>query len=122
MVKLLIVDDELPICDILKEFFSKKNYQVFIATTGEEGLSILRKEKPHIILLDIIMPSRSGVEVLKRIKEIDNEVKVIMLTGISNEKVIEQLKEHGASDYVTKPFSLEYLEKEVMPKILKQLI
>ena len=122
MVKLLIVDDELPICDILKEFFSKKNYQVFIATTGEEGLSILRKEKPHIILLDIIMPSRSGVEVLKRIKEIDNEVKVIMLTGISNEKVIQELKKYGASDYVTKPFSLEYLEKEVMPKVLKQLI
>ncbi len=122
MVKLLVIDDELIICDVLKAFFSKQNYQVFIATTGEEGLSILRKEKPHIILLDIIMPGRSGVEVLKRIKEIDEKVKVIMLTGISNEKVIKQAKEHGASDYVTKPLSLEYLEKEVMPKVLKQLI
>jgi DNA-binding response OmpR family regulator len=122
MVKLLVIDDELPICDILKDFFSKKDYQVFIATTVEEGLSIVRKENPHVILLDIIMPGRSGIEALKQIKEIDDKAKVIMLTGISNEKVIKQTMEHGASDYITKPFSLEYLEKEVIPKILKQLI
>ena len=122
MVKLLIIDDDLPTCDLLKEFLSEKDYQVFIATTGEEGLSILRKEKPHIILLDIIMPGRSGIEVLKQIKAIDNKAKVIMLTAIEDEKVIKQVKKHGASDYVIKPFSPSYLEKEVIPKILKQLI
>ena len=122
MVKLLVIDDELPVCDILKDFFSKKDYQVFIATTVEEGLSIVRKEKPHIILLDIIMPGRSGIEALKQIKLIDDKAKIIMLTAISNEKVIKQTMEHGASDYITKPFSLEQLEKDVMPKILKQLL
>ena len=122
MIKILIIDDELPVCDSLKYFFSLKNYQVFIATTVEEGLSIVKEEHPNIILLDIIMPGRSGIEVLKQVKATDDKTKVIMLTGISDEKVIKQAMEHGASDYITKPFSLEHLEKEVMPKILKQLI
>jgi len=122
MVKILIIDDELPVCDSLKQFFTLKKYQVFIATSVEEGLAVAKQEQPNVIFLDIMMPGRSGIEVLKRVKEINDKAKVIMLTGISDEKVIEQAKEHGADDYVTKPFSLDHLENEVMPRILRSLI
>lgn len=122
MVKLLIVDDDLPTCDFLKSFFSNRNYEVFIATDGEKALSIVREKCPNVILLDIKMPPPSGIKVLQRIKEIDKNAKVIMMTGVEEEAVIELTKEYGAIDYITKPFSLEHLENNIMPKILKQLV
>lgn len=122
MVKLLVIDDELAICDVLKEFFGEKGYKVFIATNADEGLSIVKTECPHIVLLDIIMPYRSGIDVLLSIKKINPAIKIIMLTAVNNEIVISQAKEYGASDYIIKPFSLNYLEKEVMPKVLKELV
>lgn len=122
MVKLLIIDDELALCDVLKAFFLKRGYHVFIATSGKEGLTIVEKEQPHIVLLDIIMPGSLGTGVLQAIRKIAPQVKVIMLTGVSNESVIRQAKEHGAVGYVTKPFSLEDLENNVLPMILKQII
>ena len=122
MVKLLIVDDDLPTCDFLKSFFNSRNYEVFIATDGEKALSVVREKRPDIILLDIRMPGPSGIKVLREIKEIDKHVKVIMMIAVEEETVIELAKEYGAIDYITKPFSLERLENNVMPKILKQLI
>lgn len=122
MVKLLVIDDDFSMCDFLKDFFSKRDYQVFIATDGEEGLSIVREQRPNIILLDIILSNQFGLDILQRIKEIDDKAKVIMLTGVGDKGVIKVAKKYGASDYITKPFSLEQLEKDVMPKILKQLL
>ncbi|MBU1852431.1 MAG: response regulator [Candidatus Omnitrophica bacterium] len=123
MVKLLIIDDDLSLCDFFKNFFSKRDYQVFIATDGEKGLSIVRDERPNIILLDmIIMPGQFGLDILQEIKKIDDKAKVIMLTGVGDKGVIELAKMYGASDYITKPFDLEQLEKDVMPKIIRQLL
>jgi len=122
MIKLLIIDDDISLCSFLKNFFSKKDYQVFIAIDGEEGLSIVREHRPNIILLDIIMPDQFGLDVLRQIKKIDDKVKVIMLTSVGDEGVIKVAKKYGASDYITKPFSLEHLEKDVIPKILKELL
>ena len=68
------------------------------------------------------MPGRLGINTLQRIKEIHKKAKIIMMTAVRDEKVVEMCKEYGASDYITKPFSLEDLEKEVMPRILKQLL
>ena len=68
------------------------------------------------------MPGLSGITVLQQIKEIDKNAKVIMMTAVKEEAMIELSREYGAIDYITKPFSLEHLEKDVMPKILKQLL
>lgn len=122
MVKLLIVDDDLPTCDFLERFLRERGYKVFIANNGEKALSIVREQQPNIILLDIKMPGASGITVLKQIKEIDKNAKVIMMTAVKDEAMIELSKDYGASDYMTKPFSLEHLEKDVIPKILKQLL
>ena len=122
MVKLLIVDDDIPTADFLSRYLGKRDYEIFIANDGESALSIVKEKQPNIVLLDIKMPGTSGMTVLQKIKEIDKNAKVIMMTAIKDESMIELAREYGASDYITKPFSLEYLENDVMPRILKQLV
>lgn len=122
MVKLLVVDDDMPTCDFLNKFLSKRDYEVFTAGDGEKALSIIKEKKPNIVLLDIKMPGLSGMIVLQKIKEIDRNIRVIMMTAVKDEAMMELAEQYGASDYITKPFSLEYLEANVMPKILKQLV
>jgi len=69
----------------------------------------------------IIMPTNEfGIDILKQIKEIDDKIKVIIMTGAEDKGVIELAKMCGASDYITKPFDLEKLEKDIIPKIIKQ--
>jgi len=122
MVKLLIVDDDIPTCDFLNRYLGKRDYEVFTANDGESALSIVKEKQPNIVLLDIKMPGLSGITVLQKIKDIDKKSKVIMMTAVKDEEMVKLAMEYGASDYITKPFSLEYLESEVMPKILKQLV
>ncbi len=118
MAKLLVVDDEIEICDFLKSFFIEKGFDVDIACDGNDALKLLDTSRPQVVLLDIRMPGMNGIEVLKKIKEIDSNIKVIMVTGIDSSDVVEEAKEAGASDYIIKPFSLNYLEKNVINKIL----
>ena len=118
MKKILIVDDEQPIRDMLKKFLVKKGYEVFGADNAEDALKIVREEAPHIVLLDIRMPKTDGVEVLKRIKEINKNVGVVMITAVSDTSVAEKCMEQGAFDYITKPISLEYLEECLLAKLL----
>lgn len=121
MIRLLIVDDELPICDFLREFFIKKNYTVFFTAKAKDVMPLVKKERPHIVLLDIKMADISGIEILRRIKENDNGIKVIMLTAVDDEAMIKLAREYGASDYVTKPFTLDRLERDILPKVIKEL-
>ncbi|MBU1853255.1 MAG: response regulator [Candidatus Omnitrophica bacterium] len=122
MHKLLVVDDDIEACDFLKRFFEKKDFQVFVANDGESAVSMVKKKRPDIILLDIKMPGQSGMKVLQEIKEIDKKSKVIMMTGVDEDTVVELAREYGATGYIIKPFSLEYLENDIMPKILEELI
>lgn len=122
MVKLLIVDDDLPTSDYLQNFFSKRDYEVFVANDGKSALTIVKDKRPSIVLLDIRMPGPSGIKVLQQIKEINKNIKVIMMTGVDEKVVINLAMESGAVDYITKPFSLEHLENNVIPKVLKQLL
>jgi two-component system response regulator (stage 0 sporulation protein F) len=122
MVKLLIVDDDLQIADFLRTFFVDRGYNVFVAGDGDKALALVKKEKPHIVLLDIKIPNISGMEVLRQIRDIDKNIKVIMMTGVDDDAMMSLAKEYGAVDYITKPFSLHHLEDNVLPKILKQCI
>ena len=118
MARILIVDDERDICNMLKEFLTDKGHEVHIANSGEEALPIVKKEKPHIVLLDIRMPGMGGIECLRRIKEINKEIGVIMITAVKEERIGKEAMELGAFDYITKPLSLEYLRDVLMVKLL----
>ena len=117
MKKLLVVDDEAEICDFLKTFFEERDFEVQTAHSGKEALEIAGKSKPQVILLDIHMPEMDGMIVLKKIKEQYPGTKVIMVTAIETQEKIEEAMRLGADNYITKPLSLEYLEKDVQEKI-----
>jgi two-component system response regulator (stage 0 sporulation protein F) len=121
--RLLVVDDQIGIVSFLYDFFSRKDYEVLQATNGRSAVLVVRKEHPDIVLLDIKLGwGMNGMEVLKQIKEIAPKTRVIMMTSIADEDIIKQAFDTGADDYVIKPFSLHYLEKVVMMKILSMEI
>lgn len=115
--KLLVVDDEEEICDFLKLFFEDREYQVEVAYDGEKALKLIEQTRPHVVLLDIQMPHMDGLTALKTIKAQYADVKVIMVTALETRERIEVAMRLGADNYITKPLSLEYLEKDVQEKI-----
>lgn len=118
LCKILTVDDEMGIDSFFYEFFTARNYEVFNALGGKEAIELVKREKPRIVLLDINMRGMSGIETLRMIKKIDNGITVIMVTGVKDEDVVKEAREAGADDYITKPLSLEYLEKVVLLKLM----
>ncbi len=117
--KILVVDDQIGIVSFLHDFFVSKDYDVVQATNGKKAIQLVQKEKPDLVLLDIKLGwGRDGIEVLKEIREVSPATKVIMMTSVSDEEIIEEAFRLGAVDYVIKPFSLNYLEKVVMLKVL----
>jgi DNA-binding response OmpR family regulator len=122
MAKVLVVDDEPEAVELLVEFLSSKGYEILTATSGEEALRRVKEDRPHLVLLDIRMPKMSGLEVLKRIREIDPEMGVIMVTAVNEEDVGRQALELGAFDYIVKPLDLKYLERSLWYKITTMLL
>ncbi len=122
MAKVLVVDDEPEAVELLVEFLSSKGYEVLTATSGEEALRRVREDRPHLVLLDIRMPKMSGLDVLRRIREIDAEMGVIMVTAVNEEDVGRQALELGAFDYIVKPLDLKYLERSLWYKITTMLL
>lgn len=110
--KILVVDDESNICELLRLYLTKEGYQVTTANDGEEGLEKFAKTKPDMVLLDVMMPRMDGLEVCRRIRKQGN-TPVIMLTakGETFDKVLGL--ELGADDYIVKPFD----PKEVVARI-----
>ena len=116
-MRLLIVDDEVEICDFLKSFFEERDYEVATASSGQKALEQVEKFKPNVILLDIKMPGMDGTQVLGEVKKKHPRTKVIMVTALETRDKIEECLRLGADNYITKPLSLEYLENDVREKI-----
>lgn len=119
--KLLVVDDEEEICDFLKAFFEERDFEVRTASSGESALEAVAEVKPQVILLDVHMPGMDGMNALREIKKKYPQIKVIMVTALETREKIEEAIRLGADNYITKPLSLEYLERDVHEKI-SQLI
>lgn len=121
---LLLVDDDFDLCRLLAEHFEESfQAEVFTATTPAEALRLLEELRPEGMLLDINLRSRlSGFDVLARQRKISPATKVIMVTSDNDYESVEKALELGAVDYITKPFTVEYLEKTVDLKIARHLI
>ena len=117
MKRLLVVDDESEICDFLKLFFEERGFEVSVALSGQKALEMAGTIKPHVILLDIHMPAMDGLAALREIKKGFPDAKVIMVTAIETRDKIEEAMRLGADNYITKPLSLDYLEKDVQEKV-----
>lgn len=122
-IKILTVDDEVGIVSFLYDFFSARDFEVLQATSGKEALEIVKKEEPPIVLLDIKLgKGMTGIEVLREIRNINKDIKVIMMTGVKDEEITKEAISLGATDYITKPLSLAYLDKVVLLKVLNMEI
>jgi two-component system response regulator AtoC len=108
MRKILIVDDELSVRDSLRMIF-KKDYQVILAGSSTEAWEKIQKEEPDLIFLDIIMPEKDGMEMLKEIRQIQPLTPVVMLTATKMVKTAVEAMKLGAYDYINKPFDVEEL-------------
>lgn len=105
---ILVVDDELQILRVMRASLPARGYEVRTAPGGEEALDEIRKEEPDLIILDLVMPQMSGLEVCRRIREFSN-VPIIVLSAKEAEADKVAALELGADDYVTKPFGLDEL-------------
>ncbi|EQB62580.1 MAG: two component, sigma54 specific, Fis family transcriptional regulator [candidate division Zixibacteria bacterium RBG-1] len=108
-VKLVIIDDDPKVSWVLTQGL-EKGYEILYARDGQEGLKLVSQVKPELILLDIKMPGLSGLEVLEKIKALDQQSNVIMLSGHGDTKnVVESIKK-GASEFINKPFDVKEVE------------
>ncbi len=113
--KILYIDDDKVLSKATAELLKKRGYEVELCHSGEEALHVEFKKKADLILLDIVMPDVSGIEVLKEIRKIEskNLLPVIMISSNEEgESTVEALRE-GANDYVTKPVNIEVLEARI---------
>lgn len=114
--QILIVDDEPELCKVLQKALKKEGYQVLIATTGRKALSLLKKEKVHLLLLDLKMPTLGGLELLKKIRgkgKKKNRVPAVILTAYGSLSSAREAMALGAVDYLTKPFDLDVVKSVV---------
>lgn len=115
---LLVVDDELGVRESLKMVFCK-DFRLMEADSVVGAIPIVRDAKPDVILLDVLMPKTDGIEVLRRIKEIQPACEVIMLTGVYSQQLTAMALNFGAFDFVVKPFDVVDLRQKVTRALQK---
>jgi len=117
MAKILVVDDEEDICDLLKDLLVDWGHEVIIEHRGDAALERMKKDAPNVVLLDCRMPGMMGQEVLKKMQQLEIHSQVIVTTADVDDKVHEELKALGAVGVITKPFEILNL-REQLTKIL----
>lgn len=121
MIKLLVIDDEQGICEVIEKTFSYIGFSVFMATTAKKALQIFQKENPKIVFLDLMMPDRDGAAILRELRAIDPGVIVIVVTAKRDDNAKQEALKLGADEFITKPFSRNYLRDIVVQKIHRVL-
>ena len=115
---ILVIDDESDVCEILEQFLVQEGYRVYLAFNGDEGIKKYIERRPDGVLLDIALPRKNGIEILRELKKIDPDCNVIMITAYRDaEKVVEAFR-LGAYDCIFKPFDFDYLRKALMAKLI----
>jgi two-component system nitrogen regulation response regulator GlnG len=112
--KLLILDDDPSILELLRNVFEDDAMEILLESDADSAIQRVRDEHPNVAILDICLPKKSGLEVLREIKKIDSGLSVIMTTGFqTTQNAIEAMK-HGAYDYLTKPFQIQKIKSIVL--------
>ncbi len=116
---ILIVDDDKTVRDFLERYLVQKGFaRVISVGSGEEAIKKMETEDIKLVFLDVKMPGMNGIDVLRRIKRINKETGVIMITGYPEEEITKEAIKEGAYDYIIKPFDLAYLELSLLSKMV----
>ncbi|MFN3534781.1 MAG: sigma-54-dependent transcriptional regulator, partial [Desulfatiglandales bacterium] len=111
--RILVVDDEMGMCESLKLFFSKEGYRVDTAQSGAEALELLEKDTYHLLILDVRMRGMDGIDVLRKAKELKGEIPAIMISAYASPESAVNAMLEGAYDYLPKPFKISELKRVV---------
>jgi DNA-binding response OmpR family regulator len=113
--KILVVDDEVDLVETVRFPLEMEGFDVLVSYNGEDALSQARKEKPDLIILDLMLPKLDGYKVCRLLKfdERYKHIPILMLTAKTQEKDKILGKETGADEYITKPFEMDYLMEKV---------
>lgn len=109
--RILIIEDNVSLVDMLRMVLERRNYDVITTASGQEGLTLVRKKKPDLIILDIGLPDADGYDICREIKSEPKtrEIKILMLTGKGTVEDVEKGFEVAADAYLPKPFDMERL-------------
>jgi len=118
--KILVVDDEVMVRVMLRKILIKEGYKVLSARDGERAIKKIENEEFDLVLLDLKMPGIDGMETLEKIRKINKNIPVILISGyLTNEKV-ERATKLGISDYIEKPFNLHEVELKTRRALIKR--
>ncbi|OMF38473.1 hypothetical protein BK133_01925 [Paenibacillus sp. FSL H8-0548] len=111
---ILVVDDNTSLRSMLNELFTSLGFNVFEAANGAQALELFQQEMPNCVLLDLKMPDRDGIEILRDLRELSQAVPVILITGYADPAQLEEAEKLGISDCFMKPFDIIELQEEVI--------
>lgn len=118
MARILVIDDEPSILDLLRTVLTRLGHEVVTAATGQGGLTRYREDRPRLTILDLKLPDIGGIQVLQEIRNFDPGAAVVILTGMATKDLESQAKRCGAADFLQKGFSLHALGG-VLKRLLK---
>ncbi len=119
MKPILVVDDEAIVRESIRDWLKGVGYQVEIAETGEEALQMMEKQDFGVIILDVRLPGKSGMTVLREVKAVKPQIKSIVITAYPSTQLAAEAKELGAVDYLIKPIFPDELEKLIRETLAK---
>ena len=117
--KILIVDDDKNVRSFLERYLKQKGYsQIQSVESGLDALKVMQEDNIKLVLLDIRLPDMNGVDVLRKIKSLNKNISVIMITAYPEEAIAKDALKEGACDYIIKPFDLTHLKSTLHDKII----
>ena len=116
-IRILVVDDEPEICHLIEKILKREGYQVDVSFSGMEALQMIRSFNYHLLLTDLEMPGIDGLELIRKAKKQNPEIRVIMVTGNTTVDIDIRSLRHRIDGYIKKPFNISELKKVVKPTL-----
>jgi DNA-binding NtrC family response regulator len=121
-VSILVVDDEKEVRDLLMKFLMEEGYSVTGAASGKAAIQAVKTKRPDLVLLDLKMSGLDGIQTMKRLREIDRDLIVMLLTGYGTLQTAREAMKLGALDYVTKPFNPAFLKAVIQDALAEKVL
>jgi putative two-component system response regulator len=119
-IGVLVVDDDEPVRNALRKYLSQQGYEVSVAASADEALRLLRRQKTNVVLLDVRVPGRSGIDLVPEMLELAPGVAVLILTGVNDATTAALCMQRGAMNYITKPIDLASLARSILSAVRRR--